>query len=76
MTPNSIDRELKRMDLEAERRDELLDSELDRVTGGSFLADHPGVVLAAVLLSPAFALGFGIGAAATVASGGSLSAAK
>jgi hypothetical protein len=36
MTPNSIDRELKRMDLEAERRDELLDSELDRVTGGLF----------------------------------------
>jgi hypothetical protein len=40
MTPNSIDRELKRMDLEAERRDELLDSELDRVTGGTDLGKY------------------------------------
>ena len=40
MTPNSIDRETLKSEwtLRPKRRDELLDSELDRVTGGSFLA--------------------------------------
>jgi regulator of extracellular matrix RemA (YlzA/DUF370 family) len=46
MTPSTTNnRELKRMDLEAKRRDELLDSELDRVTGGLVVVTPQNVTL-------------------------------
>ena len=46
MTPTTnIDRVLTRMDLEAKRRDELLDSELDRVTGGLVVVTPQNVTL-------------------------------
>ena len=53
---------------------ELTMNELDAASGGNFSRDHTGLVLAAVLLSPAMAFGFGVAAAVVIASGGTLSA--